>query len=408
MLTVKTLYQKFFPSQKYKTDKAMRRFLQLPVVIFQCNGSRGNSPLFITDYKGQTDYKRLMFWISKLDLLDTMRQGQQPAAINLDKSTLSALCKLASSDKDRALLKYTACQASGLSSTQARKIYGITDHKAISEKVKVAMKEAEEIREAVLELAKIEELAVLKSLRLTPEDQSVVPNNESEDDDEDAEECTIEWRYPSDEDDEDAMNTEVSSDRSIDDLLPERSYNPDNVDKQTLIANPAPANDVLLSWLRERNLNWFLFYEDVNQYLRAYSSEVLHQVLLDFTDYLPQSDLTEQEEKLVELSRQAFLEVQRRKNINNEEDIESDSDNDQDTDSAHCGIDKDELLRKVNTEKVRIRRRMQRKANKEIAENCILKRKCPPAVSKILKKYPNIGKDMEAFVESKRVGADAW
>lgn len=93
------------------------------------------------------------------------------------------------------------------------------------------MKEVEEIWEVVLELVKIEELVVFKLLRLILEDQSVVFNNESEDDDEDVEECIIEWRYLFDEDDEDVMNIEVFFDRSIDDLLFECFYNFDNVDK---------------------------------------------------------------------------------------------------------------------------------------------------------------------------------
>jgi len=54
-----------------------------------------------------------------------------------------------------------------------------------------------------------------------------------------------------------------------------QSYDPDTIDKRTMIANTAPTNDVLLSWLRERNLNWFLFYEDINQYLRSYTSRYI-------------------------------------------------------------------------------------------------------------------------------------
>lgn len=69
----------------------------------------------------------------------------------------------------------------------------------------------------------------------------------------------------------------------------------------------------MLSWLRENKLNWFSFYEEVAQYLKNYSSEVLSQVLLDFTDYLSNSDLSEQEESLVEVSRQAFFEFNRRR-----------------------------------------------------------------------------------------------
>ena len=109
------------------------------------------------------------------------------------------------------------------------------------------------------------------------------------------------------------------------------SCDPDTVHKTSFSANPVPSHEVLLNWLRENDLNWFSFYEEVSQYLHNYSSEVLNQVLLDFTDYLPNSDLSEDEERWVQISRQAFLELQRRHLIDNQ-DIQSDSDNDEDPD----------------------------------------------------------------------------
>lgn len=87
------------------------------------------------------------------------------------------------------------------------------------------------------------------------------------------------------------------------------SYDPDTVDKTSFSANPAPSHEVLLNWLRENDLNWFSFYEEVSQYLRNCSSEVLNQVLLGFTDYLPISDRSEDEERRVEISGLAFLEL---------------------------------------------------------------------------------------------------
>ena len=62
----------------------------------------------------------------------------------------------------------------------------------------------------------------------------------------------------------------------------------------------------LLSWLRDNKLNWFSFNNDVEQYLKPYTAEVLNQVLLVFVEYLSHSDLTE-EERAIEIFRQAFL-----------------------------------------------------------------------------------------------------
>lgn len=62
----------------------------------------------------------------------------------------------------------------------------------------------------------------------------------------------------------------------------------------------------------------------------------------------------------------------------------------------------------MKREEVQIKRRAQRKARKETSERCILNKKVPPGVSQLLKQFPDIGKDLEEFVESKTVGADAW
>lgn len=190
---------------------------------------------------------------------------------------------------------------------------------------------------------------------------------------------------------------------------PNNSYDPDAISKTAILANPAPSNDVLLSWLRDHDLNWFAFFEEVSQYLRNYTSEVLNQVILDFTDHLPSSDLTIDEEMHVEVSRQAFLEVQRRRSLDGPE-IEADSDNDEDQHWEGVEITDvlgEETLRKIQSERLRIKRRAERKMAEEIAKTCILKRRIPSSASRLQKKFPTIGKDMEEFVGSKKVGADA-
>ena len=187
---------------------------------------------------------------------------------------------------------------------------------------------------------------------------------------------------------------------------PNNSYDPDSISKTAILANPALSNDVLLSWLRDHDLNWFAFFEEVSQYLRNYTSEVLNQVIIDFIDHLPSSDLTLDEEMRVEVSRQAFLEVQRRRSLDGPE-IEADSDNDED---QHWeGVEITDVLGEETLRKIRsVKRRAERKMAEEIARTCILKCRIPPSASRLQKKFPTIGKDMEEFVGSKKVGADAW
>ena len=89
-------------------------------------------------------------------------------------------------------------------------------------------------------------------------------------------------------------------------------FDPDFCSKDVALASPRLSNETLLSWLRENKLSWFSFYNDLEQYLKLYSTEVLNQVSLDFADYLSISDLTEEEERIIEISRQAFLEYTRK------------------------------------------------------------------------------------------------
>ena len=53
-------------------------------------------------------------------------------------------------------------------------------------------------------------------------------------------------------------------------------------------------------------------------------------------------------------------------------------------------------------------RSRKRQIAKEIANRHILKRKVPKKVCKTLCKFPNIGQDIEDFVEERQVGADQW
>ena len=63
--------------------------------------------------------------------------------------------------------------------------------------------------------------------------------------------------------------------------------------------------------------------------------------------------------------------------------------------------------------KIKQRRELNKKKHKRMyakkkVEQKLLGRKVPKVVSKVLNKFPNIGRDIEEFVRSRNVGADAW
>ena len=87
------------------------------------------------------------------------------------------------------------------------------------------------------------------------------------------------------------------------------------------------------------------------------------------------------------------------------------SDSDSDDPENYVGVSS--VSTKRAKDKVRklssiIFRRTQGSIAKAIAKESLLKRKRPKAVSRILTKYPNIGRVMEDFVHANLVDADAW
>lgn len=89
-----------------------------------------------------------------------------------------------------------------------------------------------------------------------------------------------------------------------------RHIDPDAFSKNpTTTCNPVPSHEHLLLILRENRLNWISLVGELEDLLHAYSEEVINQALMDFAYWLSvgPNDVTPEEEKLIEQSRQAYL-----------------------------------------------------------------------------------------------------
>lgn len=87
--------------------------------------------------------------------------------------------------------------------------------------------------------------------------------------------------------------------------------------------------------------------------------------------------------------------------------IESDSENDDPEDWVDVDEGLSEKMKSlVVNEKRKQRKRDRRRFLKIVAERSVLKRKVPKRASRLLKEFPNLGK--EDFVQDNQVGADAW
>ena len=195
----------------------------------------------------------------------------------------------------------------------------------------------------------------------------------------------------------------------------EYNLDPDRVQKEsTPLVSDVPSFDHLVFILRQNNLNLFSFVEEIKSTIRGLSPEAMSQLLIDFAHYLPVSDLSNDEEREVEHSRQSFLLYYREKKIEEREidmlegNVCSDSESDNPDEWIDVDLRTDAGKKLIQKERRRIRQKAKRQAAKSVAEECLLRRKIPKRVGRVLRDFPDIGKEIENFVQSKRVGADAW
>ena len=165
----------------------------------------------------------------------------QKASSTLDKTTLRELCNLASSEKDKLLIKYVCCKSQNLSMSQARQLYGFWNFNQQKEKIDNALLEMKEIHDVIEELAAIKDSTVLQGFGICVQEDS--SSCESECSLSDAESSETEW---------------ISDD-----------------EKDQPTPSPLPLDDQLLSMLRTVNFNWFAFVTEVKMQLPNNSENTL-------------------------------------------------------------------------------------------------------------------------------------
>lgn len=275
----------------------------------------GSQRLFVTENKPYVDFSLFVSWFPKVIPTDQIKKG-------VTRDQLQAICSLASSEKDRKLIRFAACKAQGLSNKKARKEYGIHCLGKLNEEVEDALSQAEELRKAINTLVNVEEKATLQALGINVED--------SECSDEESEGECIMQESSGDENEDDGLMEASKVQRKTDSLPRSRAAvceqvpglpDPDTLLKRQSLVSPIPSVETLVSILRENNLNWFTFVGELQLLLVNYMPEVLHQALVDFARNLPNTDLTDEEEQKVEQSRQAFLAMQRDAGAADEEEV---------------------------------------------------------------------------------------
>ena len=352
------------PTVKYTAEHARRKLLQMPLVCIRIGDpSKGQSFSILMERFPGTDYTKLG------GIINGLLSAQCCKGNTLQKSVVKMLLSIAKSDRERKCLRYAI--SSGMTPTQARRQYGFQNIQQNTKEVEAALSDIQCIREAISDLASIEDTALLKSFGIDVE--SSPSSSESEDD-------------------------------------------PDE-DKELLQLNHVTIREIFESvgnlpgLLKKCNYNWFEFIVCVEEQLHKGISCVSNALF----DTITTHDYPDLNKELLHQSYAAYsiieedeYEQSRMARIVNGEIV---SESDSDDPESYVGISEplSESGKALIVKKRRaIQRRCKRKQEKAIAERHFLSRKGSTRVSKILKDCPDIGETIEAFVREHQVGADAW
>ena len=213
-----------------------------------------------------------------------------------------------------------------MSQRTAQKELGISNVNEERARVAAAIEDLEQIKVAVNQIVESKESSSLSFLVLSSSDSEESGNDTGDDEDDvDAENnARSDENRDSASDSMDFESTEQTPVHSPNSNT-QRSDSTMSVDeftKNQSMPSYAPSNDHLLYILRDNNLNWISFVEEV-RITFTMTEEALNQLFIDFAHFISFADLTEEEEKFVEQSRQAYL-MQRREREREDETREFD------------------------------------------------------------------------------------
>ena len=161
-------FKSAFPNQVYKSDIAIQRFLQMPLASIRVGTPQsGKAAWFLVEYVEGVDYTNFAQYsesIFKLMNLST--------PIGMDRDKIKALLGLATSDRERELIRYAVFKTSGLSQTSARKQFGFESMDTRAEQVEKCIETVQGIREAIDKLSLVQDKALLAAMGLKAESSS--------------------------------------------------------------------------------------------------------------------------------------------------------------------------------------------------------------------------------------------
>ena len=353
-------FQIVSPGVKYMVQKARRLLLHMPLVSIRIgNPAKGNSFTILIEHCRGVDYSKISL---VLDGLLSSCTNQNPQG--MEKRCVKMLLSLATSDREREVVRYAIFKASGMSATRARHQYGFERMTERSVQVEEAIVEARRIHEAVEDIAMIQDKALLASFGI-------------------------------------GLSSSSSDETDLDD---------EQVPTSLCELSPSLL-DLCKRTLAQSNYNWFELQEVLEAESGCDSGEVLKRLQSD----LPTLGFTKCQIDLVSQSREAYMAVQSdaygsertARVLNGFVVTESESDDPQLIANLRDPLcESGRLL--ISKRQKSNQRKMRRLRAKAIAEQRFLSKRTSKRIGKILAECNNIGKVIEDFVSEHNIGADAW
>ena len=394
------LWRKCFPSKPYDCEKSQRRLLQMPVACI-----RFQHGLVVVQKSRSNSYSGVISEILQMNKM-TLVTGNTKKEVFLEKESCQDLLKSATATSEVQRLKHVISSTHNLSQREARNL-GIRNLRKRAKQVEEVTKVVRTIRSKHKYFAKVEQRVFLDSQGVDYHEYlSSDSDTESHSSSESEYECTetkdskrtslvpldIEETLLGKKNSITTAYTEAN-------VVSERGRGKDDIDVKASTA-------MALEILKELKFNWFALVTSLEPEFssQGYTQEDFDNFLMDFASQLQNLELSDEELKLTEQSRVAYLDEMLVKEARSEIIVEENTENyptdnvevaDVDGETIHLGLR-------------RIKDKARKRARAEVEACGFFKKAGCSRPDAITKRHPDIGEVMEKMVADADIGADKW
>ncbi|KAL9983134.1 hypothetical protein ACROYT_G005266 [Oculina patagonica] len=176
---VRDAFELCSPGVKYSSFQARRMLLQMPLAVIGVGTLKEETfCLYLVEKCKPPNLFIMQTLIKEATLHKSSTQ-------KMTQDEMKKLLALAESESERKRLKYAVVKSAGMSNTKAKRVYGVSGVSDTKQKVEQATEDACAIREAIENIAKVKDKAVLQSMGVRDDsdsDEAETMNTESETD----------------------------------------------------------------------------------------------------------------------------------------------------------------------------------------------------------------------------------